>query len=76
MTRYWVVGGEYTSTKFETIAGGGREELIGPFASYKDARREWGRRAWATVDDCHVRYRIVEDESDWQPTGLARPEWR
>ena len=70
--RYWVVGGEYKSTAFDEIAGGGAEEFIGPFAAYDDAFEEWQRRSWQNVDNCHARYRIVEDESDWRPTGLAR----
>lgn len=69
MTRYWVVGGRYTSTTFERIADGGREEHIGPFDTYDEALKEWGRRSWASVDDCHARYRIVADESGWRPPG-------
>ncbi len=69
MTRFWVVGGIYTDTDFRTVAGDSREELIGPFDAYDDAVREWRRRAWATVDNCHARYRIVPDESDWHPTA-------
>ena len=44
------------------MAGGGAEERIGPFASYADAKAEWQRRAWATVDDAHARFRTEEDE--------------
>lgn len=69
MSHYWVVGGEYTSTAFERIVGNGREEHVGPFASYEDAYQEWQRRSWAGVDNCHVRYRIVEDDSGWPPPG-------
>ena len=69
--RYWVVGGEYTSTDFATIVGDGREEFVGPYDIYADAYDEWQRRSWARVDNCHVRYRIVTDDTDWHPTGLA-----
>lgn len=62
MARYWVVGGAYADTRFEEIAGGGAEQRIGPFDSYEAARAEWQRRAWATVDDATVRYRIEEEE--------------
>ena len=71
MTRYWVIGGEYTGTDFSTIVGGSREELIGPYDAYRDAYEEWQRRSWALVDNCHVRYRIVTDDSNWTP---PRPE--
>jgi len=57
---FWVIGGEYASTRFERIAPGGREERIGPFASYEEAKAAWAARAFATVDDAHARYRIVE----------------
>lgn len=60
MKQYWVVGGVYTDTTFRTIAGGGAEERVGPFATYDEAAAEWSRLAWATVDDAHARYRIVE----------------
>ena len=63
MTEYWVVGGEYADTRFTTLAPGRALERYGPFTSYRDARAEWQKRAWATVDDCQVRYAIVEEES-------------
>jgi hypothetical protein len=57
---FWVVGGEYTDTRFAEIVGGGAERRIGPFATYDDAKAEWARRAWASVDDAHARWRIEE----------------
>lgn len=50
MTRYWVVGGEYTDTHFAKVAAGASEEWIGPFVDYQAAKKEWARRAWGTVD--------------------------
>jgi hypothetical protein len=61
MPRYWIVGGEYADTSFRRIAGGGKEERIGPFDSYGAAKTEWQQRAWASVDNAHVRYRIVKE---------------
>jgi hypothetical protein len=58
---YWVIGGEYTDTRFERIAGGRPEERLGPFATFEEARKAWSGRAFSTVDDCHARYRIVEE---------------
>jgi len=66
MSRYWVVGGEYTDTRFAQLAGGKSEEWIGPFVDYQAAKKEWAKRAWSTVDSCHVRYRI-EKHNDEDP---------
>lgn len=59
---YWVIGGEYTDTRFETPAPGKALERHGPFGSYEEALQVWAARAWATVDDAHARFRIVREE--------------
>jgi hypothetical protein len=61
MARYWVIGGEYTDTSFERIAGGGAEERHGPYANRQDALATWQRLAWQTVDNAHTRYRIEQE---------------
>lgn len=61
---YWVVGGVYSDTSFDEFAGDGREEAHGPFERYQDAVKEWRQRAWASVDNCHARYRIVSDRDE------------
>lgn len=61
MAGFWVVGGEYRDTRFKEFAEGRKEERLGPFDTYADAEREWKRVSWAAVDNCHVRYRIVEE---------------
>ena len=64
MTRegpYWVVGGEYADTSFARLAPGAREQRIGPFATYRDAKDAWRAVSWRSVDKCNVRFRIVED---------------
>ena len=58
---FWVVGGEYTDTRFAELVGGGPEQRLGPFADYAAAKAEWARRAWASVDDAHARWRIEEE---------------
>jgi hypothetical protein len=58
---FWVVGGEYTDTRFAEIVGGGKETRLGPFATYENAKAEWARRAWSSVDDAHQRWRIEEE---------------
>lgn len=64
MKRYWVVGGEYTDTHFREIAGGGSEARYGPFATAAAAEAEWSRRSWAMVDNCNIRFRIVEEAGE------------
>ena len=64
---FWVVSGVYTDTRFVDPVGG--EQWHGPFATYEDAKAEWGRRAWATVDDAHARYRIEKCIGDPPEAG-------
>ena len=64
MKQYWVVGGEYATTKFDRIAPGKQEERHGPFPTYEAAHKVWAERAWATVDDAHMRFRIVAKEAE------------
>jgi hypothetical protein len=71
---YWVIGGEYTDTRFETLAPGRALETHGPFDSYKQAHQVWSSRAWATVDDCHSRFRVVEGSETAPGTGRALVE--
>ena len=68
MTVYWVVGGEYADTRFAALAPGRTLERYGPFATYQEAREEWQKRAWATVDDCQVRYTVVEESATVRQT--------
>ena len=57
---FWVVGGKYTDTQFTEAIG--RELRHGPFKDYEDAKKEWARLAWQTIDDATVRYRIEQAE--------------
>lgn len=58
---FWVIGGQYADTEFKKLAEGRSEERLGPFPTWEAARDAWASRAFATVDDCHSRYRIVEE---------------
>lgn len=58
--KFWVVGGEYTGTDFHQILGGAGEIWAGPYGSMKLAEEEWKRRSWESVDNCNIRFRIVE----------------
>lgn len=60
--RYWVLGGEYVDTGFRDLMPGTLEERLGPFDSYDTAHQAWQTRAWATVDNCNRRYRIVAEQ--------------
>jgi len=66
MAQYWVVGGEYTDTKFKEFTGP-EEQWIGPFGDYEVAKQEWAKRAWHTVDECNTRYRIERIDPDVPP---------
>ena len=60
--RYWVVGGEYKDARFAELAPGTTEERHGPFATYDEAHKVWSGRAWATVDNALVRFRVVSED--------------
>lgn len=59
--RFYVLGGEYQDTGFRTLVPGTAEERLGPFDTYQEAHAAWQAKAWATVDSCNKRYRIVEE---------------
>jgi len=61
MAQYWITGGEYADSSFNSLAPGAREERYGPFPSYDEAYKVWQARARATIDDALVRFRIVEE---------------
>ncbi|MEM7653898.1 MAG: DUF4170 domain-containing protein, partial [Pseudomonadota bacterium] len=57
---FWVVGGKYKDTQFTEVVG--EETRHGPFKTYEDAKTEWARLAWQTIDDATMRFRIEEAE--------------
>jgi hypothetical protein len=59
---YWVVGGEYRDAAFTEMAPGAQKERLGPFGTYEEAYKVWAARAWATVDNALIRFRIVRDD--------------
>ena len=63
MKEWWVVGGKFRTTEFEECAEGGGPERFGPFESYDEARRAWFGPSMARIDECLVRYRIVEEDA-------------
>jgi hypothetical protein len=41
MKRYWVVGGEYSSTAFNETVDGRPPRRYGPFATEEEAKARW-----------------------------------
>jgi hypothetical protein len=69
MAQYWVVGGKITDTHFHEALDE-NENWIGPFADYEVAKREWARRAGATIAasvDSEIQYRIERIDTDAPP---------
>lgn len=60
MRRFWIIGGEYTDTRFESLIDG-TERLIGPFAEHREARAVWDRVAAETRSVCTARFTIVQE---------------
>lgn len=65
---YWVVGARYKDTRFHEPEDGA-EQWFGPFDAYEDAKAEWQKRAWASVDDALSRYRIEHVSGDPRPSA-------
>ncbi|MCB8819031.1 DUF4170 domain-containing protein [Microvirga rosea] len=58
--RYWVVGGEYTSTDFETLIQG-TERVVGPFEHRSDAERTWRYLSEDHRPQAQVRFTIAQE---------------
>ena len=56
---YWVVGGIYKNTDFNTLEVGCELEKFGPFNSYDEAKQMWDEKSWEKVDNCYARYIIL-----------------
>ncbi|NIX75301.1 DUF4170 domain-containing protein [Microvirga terricola] len=59
-SRFWVVGGEYTSTDFETLIKG-TERIAGPFDSRGDAERTWRALSEDYRPLARVRFTIAQE---------------
>lgn len=66
MTRYWVVRGQPAHTHFREALDQ-REEWIGPFTDYEEAKQEWAKRTEAPGDDSDVFFRIECIDADVPP---------
>jgi hypothetical protein len=59
-SRFWVVGGEYRSLKFDEIVDG-TQRLIGPFAGRDEAERTWRDVSEQYRARCTVRFTIAQE---------------
>ncbi len=57
--KYWVVGGEYANTNFDSLKEGSGT-LVGPFYLREDAVREW-KRLSETSGRALIRFTIAEE---------------
>ena len=61
-SRFWVVGGEYTSCDCETIVQG-TERVVGPFESRIEAERTWRSLSEDHRPQAQVRFTIAQEPS-------------
>jgi hypothetical protein len=59
-TRYWVIGGEFTSTEFETLIEG-TQRVLGPFESRGEAERTWRDVSEGHRPQAQVRFTIAQE---------------
>ena len=59
-SRFWIVGGEYASTAFETLIAGS-ERVLGPYGERRAAEEAWRRLAEASRSQCCVRFTIAAE---------------
>ncbi len=60
--RFWVLGGEYTSLKFEELIDG-TERLFGPYLGRTEAEQTWRELSEQHRPQCNVRFSIVEERT-------------
>jgi hypothetical protein len=61
--RFWVVGGEYSSTTFHTLKKG-QPDVVGPFASREEAREVWKQLSESTRVSATAKYSITAERLD------------
>lgn len=58
--RFWIIGGEYTDTRFDRLVDG-TQQVEGPFPCRDSALRAWRRLADETRANAHARYVLAEE---------------
>ena len=59
---YWVIGGKYKNTKFNSLKDGHQLEKYGPFKTFESAKEKWGVLSWKNVDDCYIKYSVIKKD--------------
>ena len=59
--RYWVVGGEYSSTTFHSLKSG-QPDVFGPFKTRDEARATWKRLSDETRSCATAKYAITAEK--------------
>lgn len=59
--RYWVVGGEYSSTTFHTLKTG-HPDVLGPFGTRDEARAAWKQISEMTRSCATAKYSITAEQ--------------
>lgn len=62
MSRFWIVGGEYASTAFETVIAG-TERVLGPYAERRSAEEAWRRLSEESRSQCLMRFTIASERA-------------
>ena len=58
--RFWIVGGEYTDTRFDRLVDG-TQQVHGPYPCRDSALRAWRDLAQATRGNAHERFAVAEE---------------
>jgi hypothetical protein len=59
--RYWVVGGEYSSTTFHTLKAG-QPDVLGPFKTRDEARAAWKQKSDETRSCATAKWSITSEK--------------
>ncbi|WP_343562445.1 DUF4170 domain-containing protein [Kiloniella sp. b19] len=59
-SKFWIVGGEFTSTDFSQVVAG-TEQLQGPFNCREEAMTTWRNISEERRGECNVRYIILSE---------------
>lgn len=59
--RFWVVGGEYSSTTFHSLKSG-QPDVFGPFKTREEARAAWKRLSEETRSCATAKYAITAEK--------------
>ncbi len=57
---YWVIGGKYKNTNFESLKDGFKLEKYGPYKTFEAAKEKWSVLSWKNVDNCYIKYSVIK----------------